>query len=101
MAHVPDADEEPSEADYYRAFGEFMASRVGVDAMYELHDLIGRVEAGGELTLADLELLSKLEGVISDELDWTIVNGDIKSAIDKASKKLGIYFQNLQKVVTH
>lgn len=97
----PDADEEPSEVGFYKAFGEFMASRLGIEAMYELHDLISRVEDGGELTLADLELLSKLEEVVSDELDWTIVNEGIKSAIDKASKKLGVYFQNLQKVVTH
>lgn len=98
---LSEADEEQSEVEFYEAFGEFMASRLGADAMYELHDLIGRVNEGVDLSLSDLEILSKLEEIVFDELGWSIGCEDIKNAISKASKKLGVFFPNLQGLMTH
>lgn len=98
---LPDQVDEPSEISLYQALGEFMASRLGIDELYELYDLIGRVEDGGELTVTELELLSKFEEVVSKELGLSIASEGIKSAINKASKKVGIYFQNLQEVISH
>lgn len=98
---MPEHDENLSKVDFYKKLGEFFIEHLGEESMHALQDLIRRFGDSAELTLKDLQLLSKLEEVAATELDWTIINQEMRAAINKACKKLGIYFQNLQQVMTH
>jgi len=80
---------------------EFFVAKLGEDSPGKLRTIIFKLNAKQDLDLEDLNFLSKMEMVASTELDWTIVNSELAEAIDKACKKFGIYFLNLQQVAAH
>lgn len=98
---LPSENPREKKATFYKGLGEFFTEKLGSDHPYKLRTVLEKLDQKRDLDLADLIFLSEMESVASQELDWTIINAELITAIDKACKKLGIYFQNLQKVVTH
>lgn len=68
---------------------------------FKVSKIAYKVKARVDLNLDDLVILSEMEELASVELGLSIVDSELSSAIEKACKKLGIYFQNLQEAVLH
>jgi hypothetical protein len=98
---LPGENPSKKKASFYKELGEFFIEKLGNDQPYKLRMVIEKLDQKRDLDLADLIFLSEMESVASQELDWTIINQELKKAINKACGKLGIYFQNLQQVVAH
>ena len=98
---LPNKNERDQESNFKRELAEFFIEKLGEDSLGKLRNVVVKLNAKEDLDLEDLNFLSEMESVASNELDWTIINPELIKAIDKACKKLGIYFQNLQQVVTH
>ncbi len=98
---LPKSDIQEKKSNYNKLIGKFVLEKLGNDSPYKLSKVLQKLGEGEDLDLADLNFLSEMEAVASRELDWTIINPELIEAIDKACKKLGIYFQNLQQVVAH
>lgn len=92
-------------ADYSQSYCESLVDlfqeKLGDDAPIKLRLIVRKIELKENFNLDDLIFLSKLEVFADKELGWTIINEEIKSAIEKASSSLGIYFKNLQTLVAH
>jgi hypothetical protein len=80
---------------------DFFIGKLGEDVPIKLSKILHKLDNGVDLNLIDLDFLSQMESLVDAELDWTIINEELKNAIDKSCKKLGVYFQNLQKVIVH
>lgn len=98
---LPISGDQEQESKHAREIAEFFIEKLGDDLPVKLRNVVVKLNAKEDLALGDLTFLSDMEMVASQELDWTIMNPELEEAISKACKKLGIYFQNLQKVVTH
>lgn len=98
---LPNMNEREQESNFKRELAEFFIGKLGEDSLRKLRNVVVKLNTKEDLDLEDLNFLSEMESVASNELDWTIINPELIKAIDKACKKLGIYFQNLQQVVTH
>ena len=98
---LPIAGAQEQEPKYERELVEFFIEKLGDDLPTKLCNVVVKLNTKEDLTLDDLNFLSDMEQVASQELDWTIINPELKKAINKACGKFGIYFQNLQQVVAH
>jgi len=98
---LPSENERKQESNFKRELAEFFIEKLGEGAPGKLRNVLVKLDTREDLDLEDLNFLSEMESVASNELDWTIIDPELIEAIDKACKKLGIYFKNLQKVVTH
>ena len=98
---LPSENEHEQESKHTREIAEFFIEKLGDDLPVKLRNVVVKLNAKEDLVLGDLAFLSKMELIASQELDWTIMNPELEEAINKACKKLGIYFQNLQQIVTH
>ena len=98
---LPSGKSRNKESNFKSELAEFFIEKLGYDSPYKLRNIAIKLNAKEDLDLADLNFLSDMEVVASQELDWTIINQELVEAINKSCKKLGIYFQNLQQVVTH
>jgi hypothetical protein len=97
---LPGQNSNESKASFQDALGQFFIDRLGKDVPFNLQTVINKLNWGKDLDLKDLNFLSDLELIATKELGWTIINPELKLAIDVACKKLGIYFQNLQMTTT-
>lgn len=93
--------ERDEKAEFYKLIGDFFVEKLGEVAPRKLSEILRKADTKEYLNLADLSFLSDMEFVASEELDWTIVNEDLKIAINRSCKKLGIYFSNLQKTIAN
>ena len=98
---LPGENPSKKKVSFYEELGEFFIEKLGNEHPYKLRMVIEKLDQKRDLDLADLIFLSEMESVASQELDWTIINPELKKAINKACEKFGIYFQNLQQVVAH
>ena len=98
---LPSENEREQESNFKRELAEFFIEKLGEDSLGKLRNVVLKLNAKEDLDLEDLNFLSEMESVASNELDWTIINPELKKAINKACEKFGIYFQNLQQVVAH
>lgn len=89
------------ESDLKRKLAEYFIEKLGDDFPDKLRNIIIKLDAKEDFDLVDLHILSDMEIVVSQEFDNTIINSELTEAINKSCKKLGIYFQNLQQVVSH
>jgi hypothetical protein len=89
------------ESDFKRKLADFFIEKMGYDSPGKLRNIMIKLNTKEDLDLADLHFLSDMEIIASQELDWTFNNPELIEAIKKSCKKLGIYFQNLQQVVSH
>lgn len=98
---LPGEDECERESYFKRELAEFFIEKLGENSPHKLRAVMVKLNAKKNLDLEDLNFLSDMEIVASRELSWTIINPDLIEAIDTSCKKLGIYFSNLQQVITH
>lgn len=96
---LPSECSRDAELNFKRELAEFFIKKLGDDSPGKLRNIINKLNAMEDLDLADLKFLSDMETVAAQEIDWTIINPGLIEAINKSCKKLGIYFQNLQKVI--
>lgn len=96
---LPNINARDKKSEFYKELGNFFINRLGYDSQYKLHEVIQKLDRDEDLSLENLTFLSDMEIVASEELDWTIINPELKAMIDRSCKKLGIYFKNLQQVV--
>ena len=89
------------ESNYSREIAEFFIEKLGDDLPIKLSNIVSKLNAKEDLALEDLNFLSDMELLASQELEWSIMNPELEKAINKACNKLGIYFQNLQPVSSH
>ncbi len=89
------------ESNYSREIAEFFIEKLGDDLPIKLSNVVSKLNAKEDLALEDLNFLSDMELLASQELEWSIMNPELEKAINKACNKLGIYFQNLQPVSSH
>lgn len=87
--------------EYYFALGKLFQDEFGADVHHKLAKVVQKMDRKEGFNLEDLNFLSELEVFADQELGWTVVDDEIRGAIERSCNKLGIYFQNLQKVVTH
>lgn len=98
---LPKSDIHKTKSNNCELIGKFFIEKLGNDSPYKLSKVLQKLGHREDLDFADLNFLSEMEAVTSRELDWTITDPELIEAIKKACKKLGIYFQNLQQVISH
>ena len=98
---LPISGDQEQESKHTREIAEFFIEKLGDDLPIKLSNVVSKLNAKEDLALEDLNFLSDMELLASQELEWTIMNPELEKAINKACKKLGIYFQNLQQFISH
>jgi len=83
------------------ALAQFFIEKLGKETPKKFSKIMTKLNNGQELDLADLGFLSEMQLVASQDLNWTIIHEQLIDAINEACNKLGIYFQNLQQVISH
>jgi hypothetical protein len=97
---TPSFSKDEKKSKFYKELGQFFKEKLGDDTPYKLRKVVQKLEDRKDLDLADLNFLSEIELIASQEFNWTFINEELKAAIKKASKKLGVYFINLQKAIS-
>lgn len=93
---LPSEDTSSNKTEYDEEIGNFFIQRLGYEGVYKLREVVEKLTRDEDLNLENLIFLSEMETVASEELDWTIINQELKTLIESSCKKLGIYFKNLQ-----
>lgn len=75
--------------------------RFGDDLPIKTLSIVHKLNTQQNFDLADLEFISEMEALASEEMGLSIVDEALWLLIDKSCKKLGIYFQNLKQPIFH
>lgn len=79
----------------------YFIEKFGPEIAENLLRVLNKLKSEQEFDLAELQLISEMESFAAGEFGRSIVDERLRQRIDQSCKKLGIYFQNLQKVVKH
>jgi hypothetical protein len=93
---LPSEGMRSKKTEYDEEIGNFFIQRLGYEGVYKLREVVEKLTRDEDLNLENLIFLSEMETLASEELDWTIINQELKALIERSCKKLGIYFKNLQ-----
>lgn len=80
---------------------ELFLERFGDDLPEKMFKIANKLGLQQDFDLQDLQFISEMEALANSEARSSLIDEQLWLAIDKSCKKLGVYFENLQKAVLH